>query len=747
MTVSLALPALLATLALPQAPSGSVHGTVTGDLGGAAPVPLAHALVELRDGGRSRAVVADSAGRYVFRDVPAGPHRVRAIHVGYETLEVEVRVPRGGSVSVDLDLAPRPVPGPPLVARVERLRIPPDTAGPPSMASPGLMEAELRSLEFGSGMVEGGLAGVARSALGGGGPDEDPRAVLFMRGSTTDQKMVLLDGAPLVAPFHVGGLIRTFDPAVLGGASLYVGGAPARYDGGLAYILELETRSPRRDRVRSSGRVDLLSAEATVEGSPGGGIGAMAGLRSLHGAGTGLLGGGSFPYGYDDAVGRLDWSGGEHALALTGFWNRETVNLGSDGGETGVALPGPVRWGNAATSLRYEGRIADTDLDLTGAYSRYRARLPLRGTTPLFADASTERLRFLADLSTPALGGTLRWGGSVVQTAVESGVRRLSGEPAVVAEEGTGTVVGAHLDGSWPLGHAVRLRTGLRVDRFSTEKGLRLAPRLAVAWILSDEAVLTVAAGRYHQYVQGSEGSALATLADSTAPSAPPRILLLPVASASHLTLALDQQLTSAVRLGLEGWVKSFQGLPDGGGDGFNASGLDLRVTTRGDDLTGWLGYSLSWVWSASRAEPSSREFAGRHLLSAGVFGRLGSRVEVDLRGAYGAGLPFGAIPVGAEADAQAFAEELTNVGAVEGSAEVVGGLPESFLRLDARVSGVWETGIGGHTVELRPYVKVMNALPRRDALFYYFEPWRDETVRPVAELDLLPLVGLEWVF
>lgn len=746
MTPALALPALLAALALPQGAPGTVSGTVSGDLGWRGTSPLPHALVEVRGAGRPLTVVADSAGRYVIRDVPEGPRRIRAIHVGWETLEVEVLVPSGGSVAVDFDLVPRPVAGPPLLARVRPFRLPPDTAAVSVVVRPGLAEAELRSLEFGTGMVEGGLASVARAALGGGGPDEDPRAVLFMRGSTTDQKMVLLDGAPLVAPFHVGGLIRTFEPAVLGGASLYVGGAPARYDGGLAYILELETRSPRRDRFRSSGRVDLLSAEATLEGSPGGGLGAMAGLRTLHGVGTGLLQGGSFPYGYDDAVARLDWSdGGGHALAMTGFWNRETVAL--DGTEDGTPFPAPVRWGNTAGSLRYDGVVGETSLDLTAAWSRYRAGLPLRGETPLFAEATTDRVRVLADVSTPALGGIVHWGGSVVRTAVESGVRRLSGAPTSVAEEGAGTVVGAHVDGAWSLGPAARIRAGMRVDRFSTEEGLRLAPRLAVAWILSDEAVLTVAAGRYHQYLQGSEDDALAALADSAAPAVLPTVLLLPVASASHLTVSLDQQLTPEVRLGVEGWVKRFTGVPAGGGEGFNASGLDLRVASGGERVTGWLGYSLSWVWSGSGVEPRSSEFAGRHLLSAGILGRLGSRFEVDLRGAYGAGLPFGAIPVGAEAEALDGPARLETGAATDGDAAFVGGLPESFLRLDARISATWEARIAGHRMALRPYVKVMNALQRRDALFYYFEPWRDPAARPLAELDLLPLVGLEWVF
>jgi hypothetical protein len=43
----------------------------------------------------------------------------------------------------------------------------------------------------------------------------------------------------------------------------------------------------------------------------------------------------------------------------------------------------------------------------------------------------------------------------------------------------------------------------------------------------------------------------------------------------------------------------------------------------------------------------------------------------------------------------------------------------------------------------VRPYLRLLNALDRRDSLFYTFERWRSESVRPLAELPVLPLVGI----
>ena len=77
----------------------------------------------------------------------------------------------------------------------------------------------------------------------------------------------------------------------------------------------------------------------------------------------------------------------------------------------------------------------------------------------------------------------------------------------------------------------------------------------------------------------------------------------------------------------------------------------------------------------------------------------------------------------------------------------LVEGLDETFLRLDLEVHAVFEPTWGGRTWRIRPYVRILNALDRRDALFYTFQPWRDEAVTPVAERPALPLLGVAFSF
>lgn len=69
----------------------------------------------------------------------------------------------------------------------------------------------------------------------------------------------------------------------------------------------------------------------------------------------------------------------------------------------------------------------------------------------------------------------------------------------------------------------------------------------------------------------------------------------------------------------------------------------------------------------------------------------------------------------------------------------------DGFLRVDLELFGEWDSPVG--TGRVRPYVRLLNALDRRDALFYYFEPWRSPELRPLARRSVLPVLGVAWSF
>ena len=785
MRISLALRALpLLVLASPldaqsaggaRAPAG-VRAPELGEVSGVVrttegtpPVPLPFAMVELFVDGVRCAVLADEHGRYLLRGVPAGLQHVRALYVGHLSGQVEVLIPSGGSVAVDLELVRQPVPIPPLAVLAGSIELSAIDPRELRVEAPAWASGEvaLRTLVEGAGMAE---AGVVRGGAGeGGGGEADPRDVLLMRGSTADLKLVLLDGAPVYTPFHLAGLMPSFDATTMGGAALHVGGAPARYDGGLSYILDLRTRAPRRDGLRGGGSLDLLSGQASLEGPLGARAGVLVAGRALHDGAATLWASGGSPYGYRDGLFRFDLEPADgHRLGVTAFANRKSVFLDL-ASSLGFSGPDAARWGNEAASLVYRGAAGHTLLDVTAAGSRYRAELPIHPTReereagrtePTLARGESGRLRLAVDASRPSPNGgsSLRFGGSIDRMDVQYGARRLQDAlPPGADATSTARVAGGYVDWTWRAAPAFDVRLGLRGDHFSSDDRLRWAPRLALYWSLSDAVLLTLAAGRYHQYTRASDAQVEGTMLQVASGLdggngllAGPSGGLLPVATADHLVLSLDQRLESGVRLGVQGFLKGFSGLPGSGAGPLTSSGLDLRVLREGPSITGWLGYSLAWFWSQDpQGSASSTQFTGRHLLSAGVAGRIAGPFGMDLRVAFSDGLPYTSIDLAAE-PATATEGDFTlptRSEAASGNPALAGGPADGFLRIDAEVHADLLPRWGRRRFALRPYAKVLNALDRRDALFWYFAPWRDPEVQPLAELSLVPIVGLEWRF
>jgi hypothetical protein len=70
------------------------------------------------------------------------------------------------------------------------------------------------------------------------------------------------------------------------------------------------------------------------------------------------------------------------------------------------------------------------------------------------------------------------------------------------------------------------------------------------------------------------------------------------------------------------------------------------------------------------------------------------------------------------------------------------------FIRLDAQIARSWQSDWRGYAFTVTPYLKVLNALNRRDALFYHFDRGSaTPEPRAIAAVPLLPVFGVEWRF
>ena len=734
---------VLSLQAGPAQETGLVWGQVRSETSGA---PLRFAVVEIPLSGRDDLRTStDENGIYILRNVPAGRRVLRATHIDHAPLDVQVSVPSGGRLSLDFALRLRPVQLPVVFARAAG--IPTTRADSTSSGIAGLGPASVHVLEASPGIAELGLGEMTR-AIPGYEPI-DPSDVLYVRGGQADMKLVLLDGAPVYAPFHLGGLIAALDTDWLRTANLYLGGAPARFDGGLSYIMELESRSARTGRVHTEVGADLLSARGRIEGPLPGGAGFLIAGRAVHGLGAEPFFADAFPYRYGDAIARFDVPIGDGGIAITGFWNEEGIQLDSTS-----RADGETAWGNRAASLRYSGRVLGANALFTVSGGTFETSLPIGGIRPLLTTGQSSRARVAADVERTAGPVRIGYGASVDRMTFEytAAVRGAAQDSVLLRAEGEGDSGGAYVDASFNVLRGLRFRAGLRGDRFALIDDMRFAPRVSLTLALGQHAAITVAGGRYHQYIRAPEEEILfvgSVVNDAIA--SPP----LTVARASHVTMHLAQDLGDAMVLALEGYYKQYDGLPSTITDRAEASGVELWVRRNGDRVTGWLGYSLGWVWSDDaddRYAVDARRFAGRHLISAGITGPTFGRGAFDVRVSYGSGLPYTAIPEPDNA-APVFSTMRTldptvhtEIATIPSAANEEPERP--YLRVDARVEHTWSGELNGAVFDVTPYLKLLNALNRRDAIFYHYDRTPTGTeLKPLASLPVLPVLGVEWRF
>lgn len=736
----------------PTENQGVIQGRVVSEETG---TPVASALVEIV-GAEDVLAVTDALGNYRLSAVPIGLRTVRAHHLDHLPLEVAISVSPRAAVNLEFALEMRPVPLDTLRVSRRRLGYDRDSLPDPALEVDESLMGHRVGAAGAPGMAELGLLDALR---GGGAEPPDASDVLYVRGAGADLRAVYLDGAPVYAPVHLGGMTDPFFPGLLREGSTRSGGASPRYDGGIGSILDLETRSGQAGPLRSEGAVDLAVARVVFEGSPLSDTNVLLAGRGVHGLGADLLGAEELPSGYGEAFGRIDQAlgqGGE--ISVSGYWNRETVDLGA-----AVLGDDPVHWGNLAGSARIQKDVPDGSLVFTAASGNFSTRLPVAGPRPAVLEGTNARTRLAADVSHDRGRARIDAGLAFDRTRIRHEATTFLADlqlPATTSVDVFGDAVAGYAAGQLVLSPALLVTAGLRANGFATseEEGFRLhlAPRASIRWRATREAVLTFGVGRYHQFVQNAENfpsaDELVDIAEALSRRSPESIggNLLEVAGATHLVGSLEQALGSGFRVGIEGFYKGFDPPARSAAADVQASGVEFVMVRAGSVVEGSVGYTRGWVWSAGDPRFARSVFAGRELVDAALAASLGS-LELKLRSTYASGLPFTAIPnpTVPQPGPQAVAALRWESSSVDPQAASDAPIPltaGSYLRIEGEVARTWQGTDPIQPSEFTVYVRVLNGLDRREAMFIQVDD--GAAVGPEGEtLRLLPIVGVRWVF
>ncbi|MEM6782668.1 MAG: TonB-dependent receptor [Bacteroidota bacterium] len=370
----------------PAALRGTLEGSVV-DAETGETLPGAHVFLE--DLGLG--AITTATGDFAVPNLPTGEYRVRVSYVGYRTVALALSVfPESPALPIAIRLRPQPFETTSVVVEtgLEPEAVPGATAVRPE-------EAVLPSF-LGEGdllAVLSFLPGVERAAEAGG--------EMVVRGAESHYNRYLLDGVPLIHPWHTFGFFSAYQPEALKRVQLFKGSLPAQYGGALSSVLVAETKDGLGGQPRGLAALSPVALRAVAEVPLAANVGLTASARrsyldlllapSLRPTGTLALtptdvdtdAETDFGYAFYDMHAKLSWRPSRwHRLAVTAYAGGDRLgantllrDLLSDPVDPDAEAEVSYRWGNLLLSGRYDYLYGRTFFVSTTAYhTAYRTR-------------------------------------------------------------------------------------------------------------------------------------------------------------------------------------------------------------------------------------------------------------------------------------------------------------------------------------------------------------------------------------
>lgn len=375
---------------------------------------------------------------------------------------------------------------------------------------------------------------------------------LYVRGGTPSQNLILVDGLPIVQPFHIVGSHSAFPADLVSTAEFYSGGYGARYMSRISSVLDVNLRAGNANRFEGRAGAGPFAVSARVEGPlRKGDISFLSYFRrsiiedtAPHFIGT------EAPYHFQNVTTKIHRRGDNSACSLLGIRTY-------DRGRIDPTRAHSFEWTNTVFGGRCLGfapgspHVFDIRLGVT-AFSN--TVLTEDGTA---RRAGTWRFYNVSDAHVSIPLGDLEWGFWSQVDGYTIDLREpylgVSGQHEIFVTAGVhaGIITRPRDDLS------VNATLGVRAPAMGSWPGLE--PRLRLSWQpkIAGQTNLTAAAGIYRQ---SDEGISDSRDAGSVFVAWVPSRGALP--EARHYILGLHQTLGPSLSTHVETYLKQFRSIP-----------------------------------------------------------------------------------------------------------------------------------------------------------------------------------------
>ncbi len=739
-------------LAAVQATQATIAGTVRD---GHTDAPIAGAIVALPDLDRSTAT--DAGGRYVLDAIPAGPQHVAVRFIGYAPRTLHALVPREGELRLNISLRPEPLRLPTVVVR-------------PPIAMRGIDAGDSTAYpDRGSSIAAVWNHPLLAEpdvfqALGGGEvvlKPESPSGV-HLRGGAADQTAYLLDGVPVISPYHAAGMFSAWNPDALAAVRVSSTGPAPEYPQALSGSVSGVTRTPG-SRLRAQGGVSSTQTRLTVDGPLGAaGGGYLVSFRSGFPGSIAPEGEASYLRGETgDLLAKLELPVFGGRVRLLGYDSDNELDAAASAvvdGSSADPRRNAFEWRSRSVGMAWRRPAAGGSLRVVGWSATGDAGAVWAGQVAAVSLASGRRdLGVLAALEHDATTIGLRAERSTTSYAIACDAG--AGESwAVTTRTPTGLVFARH---TARLGRAADLTAGASLAALRGD--LYLAPHAELRWRPSDGLTLSGSYARRHQYAQSLRNP------ESVVGSIFPADLYLGIGAAGVPTARSDQGVIAAdwrpvagMRVGVQAYARELGGLvlvapregepfatADFGVGSGTARGISLDAAWTAARLGVVASYGFQQVTLADGATRYAPDHAATHLFDAGAIVFPTATTSLRLGVAGGLGRRTTTVSGGFEWEAC----NLLDRGCEFGGSPHYAGQPigatelPGYLRVDLGVRKHWHVQAGGRDAVVALFATVTNLFGRRNLLTRA----RDPSTGELADIEMRPLaplvVGLDWRF
>jgi len=384
----------------------------------------------------------------------------------------------------------------------------------------------------------------------------DFSSALYVRGSTPDQNLIMLDGIAIYNPYHLGGIFSTFNTDAIKEADFHAGGFPARYGGRMGAILNVINREGNTEKITGSANLSLISSKALIEGPIPKWKG-MKGSWMISGRRTYIdkvvdalkLPSGSknsdgsdvplqFPYYFYDyqIKANIDFNQ-DHRLTFTRFYGDDVLDFSyEDPSETisneNVSIQQESKfgldwpWGNQTNGLTWRWIVSPKMIAKTFlSNSRYRFDFDLffqNRDTYIYTDSTAINFTnfnwniydIIKDQTlesevqyTLSNNHEITGGFQIKKIKFDLGIRYdLSTQDTSftwnpLSLKNTTQEIAFFLQDRWEVSDRLKIRGGLRFTDYNLHKKIYVDPRVGIKYHFSDDIALKGNWGLYHQFL------------------------------------------------------------------------------------------------------------------------------------------------------------------------------------------------------------------------------------------------------